>query len=141
MKNGLLTTKLWRIYYTGCIRSTSLRVVIEPLQDHPQTTSALRLWQCANRLWCKQIQLLEVYINHLENGWFLVHSSGGVGPFTLIQRLKHCGVGLEKHSAFILVFELVATREIHNFICRRIDNKKYSRQIHSLLNAARQRQD
>jgi hypothetical protein len=42
------------------------------------------------------IQLLEVYI------------SGGVGPFTLIRILKHCGVGLEKDSAFILVFKLVA---------------------------------
>jgi hypothetical protein len=54
------------------------------------------------------IQLLEVYINHWENGWFQVHNSGGVGPFILIQILNPCGVGLERDLVFILVFELVA---------------------------------
>jgi hypothetical protein len=29
--------------------------LIEPLQDQPQTASALRVWHCANRLWCNTV--------------------------------------------------------------------------------------
>jgi hypothetical protein len=86
-------------------------------------------------------QLLVDDINHWENGWFLVHSLGGFGPFIMIQILTHCGAGLEKDSMFILVFHLVATGGLHNFICRQIDTRQHFRPIHSLLNATRRRQD
>jgi hypothetical protein len=34
---------------------SSVSTLIEPLQDRPQTASALRLWQHANRLWCNTV--------------------------------------------------------------------------------------
>jgi hypothetical protein len=34
---------------------SSASTLIEPLQDWPQTASALRLWQRANRLWCDTV--------------------------------------------------------------------------------------
>jgi hypothetical protein len=34
---------------------SSASILIEPLQDRPQTASALRLWQRANRLWCNTV--------------------------------------------------------------------------------------
>jgi hypothetical protein len=34
---------------------SSASALIEPLQDRPQTASALRLWQRANRLWCNTV--------------------------------------------------------------------------------------
>jgi hypothetical protein len=34
---------------------SSTSTLIEPLQDRPQTASALKLWQCANRLWCNTV--------------------------------------------------------------------------------------
>jgi hypothetical protein len=34
---------------------SSASTLIEPLQDRPQTASALRLWQRANRLWCNTV--------------------------------------------------------------------------------------
>jgi hypothetical protein len=34
---------------------SSIFTLIEPLQDRPQTASALGLWQHANRLWCNTV--------------------------------------------------------------------------------------
>jgi hypothetical protein len=34
---------------------SSASTLIEPLQDRPQTASALKLWQRANRLWCNTV--------------------------------------------------------------------------------------
>jgi hypothetical protein len=86
-------------------------------------------------------QLLADYINHWENGWFPVHNSGGVGLFILIRIQKHCGAELEKDSMFILVFHLVATGGLHNFICRQINMRQHFRPIPSLLNAMRRQKD
>jgi hypothetical protein len=86
---------------------SSASTLIKPLQDRPQTALALRLWQCANRLWCNTVT--GGLHQPLGNGWFQVHSSVGVGPFILIQILNHCGVGLERDLVFILVLKLVAT--------------------------------
>jgi hypothetical protein len=83
------------------------------------------------------IQLQEDYINHWENGWFPVQSSGGVGPFILIWIQNFVEYGFSVH----FVFKLVATQGIRNFISRGINNQQYSHQIPSLLNAARQQHD
>jgi hypothetical protein len=81
---------------------SSASTLVEPLQDRHSRYGNGKIGFGA-------IQLQEDYTNHWENGWFRVQSSGGVGPFTLIQIPTHCGVELEKDSVFILVSKEVTT--------------------------------
>jgi hypothetical protein len=94
---------------------SSTSTLIESLQDRPQTASALKLWQRANRLWCNTV----TGGLHRPLGKWLVpgHSFGGFGHFILIQIPKRCGVRQEKDSMFILALYLAATGGLHN--CRR----------------------
>jgi hypothetical protein len=109
---------------------SSASTLVEPLQDRPQTASALRIWQWANRLWCNTVtgglhKLLGKWLvpgPKLRRSW----------PFYFDPDIKtlwsRTGEGFSVHSGIQIGSNLR-------------NNQQHSYQIPSLLNAVRQRQD